>query len=249
MEPHIFVQRFTSWDEIPYSLDHLLTVENNSVRAFGGDIVDVAYAVDNGQIMAFGSCGYYGDHNYYAGNEDSDDEEYGDTRHLWIEGLVSLRAGLGTAILGHLEQALIRLSEEYQVPNPIIYVMSVDESVGFYENNGYLECNTSPRFAGTGNIRLAKPIGEGVDMTAANLSTYDIRDYAGWFWGWVLTNRKKRVSDYVRFPEWVRPAEMQTYVLKHMRDEDFFKDSVSDELKQTLLLFRDEELDEELGFY
>lgn len=143
-ERKIVTHKFTNWNDIP-DVKHLQTIENNYVDVFeskcreGAEryITYISYVIENDIVVAFGSASYYNEGNYYGKNK---------TRQLWIEGLVSTSKGCGTLVLQELEKALITIADEFNVKYKIINVMSVDDSIGFYENNDYIECRTSPIF-------------------------------------------------------------------------------------------------------
>ena len=151
---------FENWNNIP-DISHLKEVENSYVGFFDHKYPGqsfVSYVIVDEKVVAFGSATHYTEDNYYY------DEPYGDERRLWIEGLVSIQKGCGSLVLAELERWLVeRSSECYQ---KIINVMSVDESIGFYEARGYTTCYTSSRFSGSGNTIMAKLIGNS-DFTPA----------------------------------------------------------------------------------
>ena len=221
---------FKSWDDIP-DVSHLLKIKNSYVGAFISNecpVVCVSYIVENGIVVAFGSAGYYKDENYYCENKD---------RQLWIEGLVSTVKGYGTLVLQELEKCLIDLSSN--VKQKIIYVMSVEESVGFYENNDYSECRTSLRFRGTGNIRLAKAIGD-YNIEEAKLIKYDIDDkyLPSYISTFVHQGRRRMVDKYLNIPKDIPHTKFAKYVMENQSD-DLFKDNVK-HLKDAIIKEVDE---------
>src|SRR6185312_4730674 len=168
MEDKIITHQFVNWESIP-DVSHLEKIKNSYVKVFEStkpDIIYVAYIVRDGKLTSFGSCGYYKNNNYYGDNK---------TRQLWIEGMVSIVPSHGSTILKELEKCLIILADSENVSHKIINVMSVDESIGFYEKNGYQECKTSSRFRGTGNMRLAKAIND-FSLETAELCPYNIEE-------------------------------------------------------------------------
>ncbi len=165
---------FDGWDNIP-SVSHLYEVEDSYIRAFehpGIETVSaVSYVICEGIVVAFGSATYFPKDNYYI--DDHTPNEL--TRKLWVEGLVSIKKGCGSMVLSELEKWLSETGEKYNVEQKIINVMSVSNSVGFYEEKGYLECHTGSRFYGADNIRMAKAIGN-FDLETAELVDYSIMD-------------------------------------------------------------------------
>jgi hypothetical protein len=197
-------------------------IKDSYVYAANGDVVYVAYILENDEIIAFGSCGYYKEEgNYYGGKT---------YRQLWIEGLVSTRKGYGTLVLKALETALAETAITFEVKSKVINVMSVEESVGFHENNGYVDCHTSSRFRGTGNIRLAKPIGNSsleqqqvIDYDREDLKKY-LHEFLAEF---IVVGRRRMVEKYVvsgSIPTTVKHNELSGYILNHK--DKVFSDSV-----------------------
>ena len=177
---------FKDWNTIP-DVSHLMKIEDSYVKAAKGDIIYVSYIIEDDKVVAFGSAGYYNEEkNYYSKNH----------RQLWIEGLVSTVKGYGSIVLKELEEKLCHLADLYNVKQRIINVMSVEMSVGFYENNGYVECTTSSRFRGTGNIRLAKAIGN-FRLETANVINYDSFNKYD-IYGFIVTGRIKMLQKYVK---------------------------------------------------
>lgn len=197
----VISHKFNNWEEIP-DVTHLFNIKNNSVKAFRGEVVYVAYIIQDQKIIAFGSAGYYGTkNNYYRDQDDGDEYEY--TRQLWIEGLVSTVKGCGTLVLRELETILTKLSEEYNVEHKIINIMSVSDAVGFYENNGYNVCITSPYWGGVDCIRVAKGINN-YSLLTANIINYNKLDNSYLAWelaGAIMINRRKFLSTYMNLPK------------------------------------------------
>ena len=216
MDCVVTTTRFTTFDNLP-NRDHLRKVENSYIEGFRGDIVYVSYVTNNGDVVAFGSAGYYHEDNYYGKDRG---------RQLWIEGLVSIMPGCGTLLLRALESSLKMLAEKYQVSKKIIHVMSVEESVGFYEKNGYVECNTSPRFAGTGNIHCAKGI-DGFSLDSVKVIKYrhdqDLYQHVVRF---VLLGRKLCVDKYMNIPREIHHSELTKYVSGHLATYTCLKASI-----------------------
>ena len=216
MDCAVITTLFTSFDDLP-NLDHLRKVENSYIEAFNGDIVYVSYIINNGNVVAFGSCGYYHHDNYYGKDR---------SRQLWIEGVVSIIPGCGTIVLQALESSLKILADKYQVSKKIIHVMSIEESVGFYEKNGYIECNTSARFAGTGNMHCAKGI-DGFSLDSVKLSKYrhdqDLYQHVVRF---ILVGRRLRVDEYMNIPPEIHNSELIKYVSEHIEDPNLFREYV-----------------------
>jgi hypothetical protein len=204
----VISHKFNNWKEIP-DITHLLNIKNNSVKAFHGKIVHVAYIIHDQKIVAFGSAGYYSSkNNYYVDCDDGDEYEY--TRQLWIEGLVSTMKGCGTLVLQELEKCLIVLSNEYNVTHKIINIMSVSDAVGFYENNGYNVCITAPYWGGVDCTRVAKSINN-YPLITANIINYDklynssseddLSILAWQLAGAIIINRRKFLSGYMNLPK------------------------------------------------
>lgn len=163
---------FDTWKDIP-SIDHLLEVKDNHIYDFSqhkckGVVSFVAYVIDKEKVVAFGSATYFsGKDNYYV---DYDDDNYTKEQQncwkLWVEGLVSIKKGCGSIVLRELEKWMESVSKEYNIERKVINIISVYDSIGFYEENGYVNCYTGPRFAGTDNTRMAKSVpNSGFDIT------------------------------------------------------------------------------------
>lgn len=236
----IVSHKFTGWESIP-NVDHLRKIDNSYVDAFNGDVVFICYALNsNNEVVALGSGGYYENENYYEDEENNDDGCYGDerSRHLWIEGLVSTVKGLGRVILKELERRLINFGVKMHGKGRIqdyrtINVMSVEESVGFYENCGYSLCATSPRFAGTGNIRCAKAFnGENLDKQC--LTKDDIFE-DGWdLYRRLALGRRKKCEEYLNIPPEITYKDLVRYFIINSSSDGLFKDSISTESRQQL---------------
>lgn len=236
----IVSHKFTSWDTIP-NVDHLRQIEDANIDSFAGDVVFVCYALDaNGGVVAFGSGGYYEKENYYEDDE-NDDEFYGDqrSRHLWIEGLVSTVKGLGRLVLCELERILINFSikmhsagkiTEYRVIN----VMSVEDSVGFYENCGYSVCSTTPRFAGPGNIRCAKAF-NGDNLDKQCVIKYDVFSNEWCLYNFLVLGRRKMCDDYLNIPKDIENKDFVKYFISNKESKDLFKDNINEETRQQLV--------------
>lgn len=220
---------FKNWNEIP-NISHLLEVKNNYIRAFEHGCKDaltyVCYISTNDKVVAFGSATYFGgDENYYV---DSDDDVYTEKQQsfwkLWVEGLISIKKGCGSAVLKELEAWLSRMAEEHKVEKKVINIMSVEESVGFYEENGYVECYTGPRFGGTGNIRVARAtLGSSYDISLdVQLSpidnyptTEDSIECLEWdIAKFILQGRRIPLLPYIIIPNNIPISEYKTYVLE-----------------------------------
>ena len=204
-------------------LSNLEKIENSYVKAAKGDIIHVSFIIENNIPVAFGSCGYYRDDNYYCQNK---------TRQLWIEGIVSTVEGYGTVILSNLEKCLISLADSENVSHRLINVISVEDSVGFYENNGYVECNTSSRFRGTGNIRMVKAI-DNFDLESAKIRTNWDAD-PGWIFWFVMTGRRKVLEKYMHIPTEIKIRDFRDYIIN---TEGIFRDNMSEKTIQTLIKY------------
>ena len=180
------------------------------------------FIIENNIPVAFGSCGYYRDDNYYCQNK---------TRQLWIEGIVSTVEGYGTVILSNLEKCLISLAHS-NVSHRLINVISVEDSVGFYENDGYVECNTSSRFRGTGNIRMVKAI-DNFDLESAKIRTNWDAD-PGWIFWFVMTGRRKVLEKYMHIPTEIKIRDFRDYIIN---TEGIFRDNMSEKTIQTLIKY------------
>jgi hypothetical protein len=216
MDDKIITHQFVDWKSIP-DVSHLEKVKNSYIRAFKGDIVYVSYIIRNGKLTSFGSCGYYKNENYYG-----DDK----TRQLWIEGMVSVVSGHGSIILKELENCLKMLAESENISHKIINVMSVDESIGFYEKNGYQECKTSIRFRGTGNTRLAKSI-DGFSLESAELCPYIIAEHGyDWISQVICEGRIKILEDVMFIPSTVKYNTLYAYIINHPNKNEIFKQNI-----------------------
>jgi hypothetical protein len=230
---------FESWDKIP-DVSHLLSIENNYVDTFldhEPNITYVSYAMENNKIVAFGSASYYNnEYNYYC--DEDDDADYIEnqlTRQLWIEGLVSTVSGCGTLVLAELEKCLMDFATNHPVSHKIINVMSVNDSVGFYENNGYIVCHTSPRFGGTDNTRLAKAFNQ-FSIESTDYIDYKISDEECLAWeiaGAIFQGRLKFLGDYINIPKSSSRDDLKKYILENYND--IFKDNISQNLKDKIL--------------
>ncbi len=221
-EKEIYTHIFNNWEQLP-DLSHLLKIKNSYINAAKGDIIYVSYIIDNNVVVGFGSCGYYKDTNYYGKDK---------TKQLWIEGLVSISKRCGSIILNELEKVLINLATEFNVKHKIINVISVDESVGFYENNIYVECHTSSRFRGTGNTRMAKSI-ENYSLDTADIITY-CNFTAELIYEYILCGRKKNLQKYINIPTTIPHLKLSEYVLENY-GKCIFKDYVSESVIEELL--------------
>lgn len=223
MEKQVITRKFDNWEELP-DITHLLKIKNSYVKAAEGDIIYVSYVIEDDKIVAFGSAGYYKDDNYYGKNK---------TRQLWIEGMVSTSKGCGSIILSELEKALETLADLHSVKYKIINVMSVDESVAFYENNGYVECNTSTRFRGTDNTRMAKPIEDFSLETAKIRTNWEIDPE--WIFGFVVTGRRKILQKYMNLPENIHHSSFIKYILEN--SQTVFHESIPNSVKDQVIEF------------
>lgn len=233
----IHTHEFKNWDEIP-DVSHLLKVENNYVHAFEHEIPEsvtyVSYAIKDDKVVAFGSATHFKDENYYDDEDDdscnmSEQEE----RRLWIEGMVSIEKGCGSLILKELEKWLSTID----VPHKIINIISVDESIGFYEENGYVVCYTGPRFAGTGNTRVAKDIGD-FDIKLAGYADYakcDTEIMEREIATLISLGRRKTLSQFIDVPKDIDRKDYEEYVRSHD-----FKECVTEEMKKNIFIHLDE---------
>lgn len=210
---NVVTAQFTSWKHLPDVTD-LAKIENSSVYAARGDIVYVAYTLENGKVAAFGSCGYYRVENYYS--QDT-------RRQLWIEGMVSTVKGHGSRILAELEKVLTMLADQYEVPIRLINVMSAEESIGFYEKNGYVECNTSVRFRGPGNIRCVKSI-NGFSLEIAKVAKYRLDSgYAEEsIVSFLFQKRRMRVDEYLLIPATIIPKQLAKYFSENYENDELY---------------------------
>lgn len=227
---------FKSWKEIP-DVSHLYEIDNNYVGAFqhgySRSVTYVSYVIKDNKVVAFGSATYFEDENYYIDEEVSEELE----RRLWIEGLVSIEKGCGTLVLVELEKWLIGISEKYDVSHKIINIMSVEESVGFYEENGYVVCYTGPRFAGTGNTRVAKAIGD-FDIRLAGVVDYTKIDNEALEWeiaSCILLGRRKALSKFIDIPRDVQRKDYEQYIRNNK-----FKECVTEDMRKNIIDHIDE---------
>lgn len=249
---------FNNWDEIP-SVSHLLKVENNYVHAFEnhnckGAITYICYVVKHNilqgtsQIVSFGSATYFCDDNYYI---DHDDDNYTPVQQsswqLWVEGLVSIEKGCGSTVLRELEKWLADIAEKYDVERKVINIISVDESIGFYEENGYVACYTGPRFGGTGNTRVAKSIPKsGFDISLdislrsepINIYPLDNDDIECLEWDiakYILQGRRIPLLPYIEISKDIPRDEYENYVRNNT-----FKEYITDNMKNNIFEIIDE---------
>jgi hypothetical protein len=232
---------FKSWDDIP-DISHLLEVRNNYVEAFEHKIPKtityVSYTIKDKKVVAFGSATYFEDENYYIdGYDDSCDISHQEKRKLWIEGLVSIEKGCGTIILKELEKWLIEMAHKHNIPHKIINIMSVDQSIGFYEENGYVECHTCPRFAGTGNTRVAKSF-DGYDIKSNGIVDYTQLDDETMAWqiaSLIALGRRKTLCQFIDIPKDISRKNYEEYVRNHN-----FKECVTEDMKNNIFDHLDE---------
>ncbi len=233
----IHAHEFKNWEEIP-DVSHLLEVENNYVHAFEHEIPEatsyVSYAVKDRKVVAFGSGTYFKGSNYYIdGDDDGCSKSEQKQRRLWIEGMVSIERGCGSLILRELEKWFSQID----IPHKIINIMSVDESIGFYEENGYVVCFTGPRFAGTGNTRVAKAIGD-FDIQLAGCVDYTKLDTEQIEWeiaALITLGRRKVLSQFIDIPKDIDRKDYEVYVRNHD-----FKECVTEEMKKNIFDHLDE---------
>lgn len=239
---------FKNWDNIP-DLSHLETVNNNYIRAFQhgceGAVTYVCYIVKHDEnsekVVAFGSATYFcGENNYYI---DVDDYQYTveeqHKRNLWVEGLVSIERGCGSLVLRVLEEWLSSVAILLDLDKKVINIMSVEESVGFYEENGYIEGYTGPRFSGTGNIRVVKAVlGSKFDISAEIQRTpidhYPTKKYKieSLVWNiafYILQGRRIPLLPYIDIPKDVPRTEYLEYVRSNP-----FVEYVTDDMKNDI---------------
>jgi hypothetical protein len=224
---------FNGWDKIP-NLDHLKKIEDSYIGAAAGDIIYVSYIIENDKVMAFGSASYYKEENTFGDDCDESDPTgaLNNLRKLWIEGMVSIKKGCGSIILGELEKMLINSAELHKVSQKIINVMSVSKSVGFYENNGYVECSTGPRFAGTDNVRMAKPILD-FSMELADVRT-NYSPVTDWLFSDIMNGRRKVLERYLYIPADIHHSEFRSFVLKNYTKGIFKSDISQDTITQLI---------------
>lgn len=242
---------FNTWSGIP-DVSHLSKIQNNYVHAFEHGCKDsityVSYVIKNDVIIAFGSATYFGGtncwDNYYI---DSDDDNYSKKQQnlwkLWVEGLVSTEKGYGSIILQELEKWLAEISVQYNVERKVINIMSVSESVGFYEENGYVECYTGPRFGGTGNTRVAKAIGDfdiRFDIQLSEIDPYPTTNSRIECLEWdiaryILQGRRVALLPYIEIPKNIPREKYESYIIDHP-----FKEYITEDIKNNILSNIDE---------
>jgi len=247
---------FENWDQIP-NVSHLLEIKNNYVDVFEGHKCEeattyVCYVVkyDNlqntSEVVAFGSATYFDGYHYYV---DFDNENYTPEQQslwkLWIEGLVSIEKGCGSVVLLELEKWLSHMSEKYAVERKVINIISVNESVGFYEENGYVACYTGPRFAGTDNTRVAKVIPNSgfdisLDICPRSIDIYpsDENDVECLEWdiaGYIIQGRRIPLLPYIEIPKDIPRTEYKNYV-----HNNTFKDYITDSMRKNIFDHIDE---------
>ena len=236
---------FNGWHATP-NVDHLKEVENSYVNTFDrpnqaqNQVSYVAYVIDgDGVVVAFGSATYFKEHHDYMDDDDAycykcnGDETKQKENKLWIEGLVSIKKGCGSIVLQELERRLSIAAHEYNAPRKIINVMSVNDSISFYENLGYEETCTGPRYAGTDNTRLVKAI-QGYDLsnecifetTEGDISCIATR---------IVRGQIKQIDRFLNFPEGIKHTEILTYFLAHQTDVEMYKNCFTPELQRNLI--------------
>lgn len=233
---------FSNWEEIP-DVSHLLKVENNYVHAFEGHNYEdsttyVCYmqqqckeSASGTKIVAFGSATYFtAEGNCYV---DYDDDNYTPEQQklwqLWVEGLVSIEKGCGSIVLQALENWLSDVADLHKVERKVINIMSVDESIGFYEENGYVACYTGPRYAGTGNTRVAKAIRDSnfdisldiqlkpIDHYPSDLS--DIGCIERNIARYIVQGRRIVLLPYIEIPKWIPKNDYELHVKSQARNK------------------------------
>lgn len=231
LERKIVTHKFTNWDEIP-NVKHLQKVKNNYVNVFESEcregcqryITYISYVMENDIVVAFGSASYYNKENYYCKNK---------TRQLWIEGLVSISKGCGTLVLHELEKALITIADEYKVEYRIINIMSVRESIGFYENNNYIECKTSSYWLGVGDCaRLALPIGD-FNMDSAKILINNSVE-VDFIYDYIINGRRKHLDKFISVPRNIKHRDIKNYILEN-KDNNIFKEIITSEMVEQIL--------------
>lgn len=219
----IITHKFNNWDEIP-DVKHLQKIENNYVDVFESEcgeeneryITYVSYVIENNIVVAFGSASFYNKGNYYCKNK---------TRQLWIEGLVSISKGCGSLVLQELEKALIIVADEYDVKYRIINIMSVSDSIGFYENNDYIECRTSSYWLGVGDcIRVAKPI-DNFSMDSAKILINDFIE-VDFIYDYIINGRRKLLNKYINIPKNIKYDGIKNYILGN-KDKNIFDKTIT----------------------
>jgi hypothetical protein len=227
----VITHKFNDWGEIP-DVSHLLKIKNNYVRVFESEcqkdreryITYISYVVENDIIVSFGSASYYDKGNYYCNNT---------TRQLWIEGLVSISKGCGTIVLHELEKILSDISYQYDVKDKIINIMSVSDSVAFYENNGYYECNTSSYWRGCDCIRMAKPI-DNFNMISAKIRENWEVD-AEWIYGYIIQGRRRILDKYTNIPTSIHHKDFSDYIINNYENTKVFKDNVNNDVVKDIV--------------
>jgi hypothetical protein len=235
----IITHKFNNWDEIP-DVKHLQKVKNNYVNVFESKcregyerfVTYISYAIENDIIVAFGSASYYNEGNYYGKNA---------TRQLWIEGLVSISKGCGTLVLQELEKVLTNIANEYNVEYRIINIMAVSDSIGFYENNDYIECRTSSYWLGVGDCtRLAKPI-DNFNMESAKILIYDIIE-ADYICNFIINGRRNHLAKYINIPRNIKYTEIKNYVIEN-GNNNIFTEIITSDMREKILYFLINEYD------
>ena len=115
--------------------------------------------------------------------------------------------------------------------------MSVNESIGFYEENGYKVCHTGPRFAGTDNTRVAKSIDD-YDINSDGIVDYTKFDNEMMEWeiaSLIALGRRKALSQFIDIPKDIPRKDYEKYVRSHD-----FKECVTDDMKNNIFDHLDE---------
>ena len=246
----IFTHKFEGFDKIP-NLDHLKKIENSFVDGFTGNNVNIAYVsyiVDDDNVVAFGSGSYYIETRNYYENPDGEDSDYENTdneaymikersKQLWIEGMVSIKKGCGRIILRELERTLIQLAHELNVKYKVINLMSVENSVGFYESCGYVECKTVSYWRGQCLTRCAKA------FNSDHVSILDVINYDDKYvlnddcalYSFLASGRRKMCDLYLNIPNEVSHNDLLKYVLDNRDSENLFRSIIDLPTQQKLI--------------
>lgn len=246
---------FNDWMDIP-DVTNVSKVENGNVtyfdrRASLGEefrsfqTTAVAYALklsdenDNERVVAFGSatCFYDAETNPYIDDDDEDEFlENQKTRQLWIEGVVSIEKGCGTLIMQELERWLSIFAQDNRIRHKIVNLLAVKPSIGFYDKLGYVDCHTSPYWAGCADaIRMMKPLSKDADLSTTECMDYGSihLDEKGFCWHLAEALSLDRIviaGKYLNIPK--GQTDLLNYAISRSREESFYRIADSNPLSK-----------------
>lgn len=232
---------FEGWNTIP-NLDDVRRVKYGNVDFFArknktNKVSYVAYIVKDGKVVAFGSATHFlKKRNVYMDDEDDKSHiQYQKYRDLWIEGMVSIEKGCGSLVISKLEEWLHERS-----PNNPINLMSANQSIGFYDKHGYIDCYTSPYWRGLECTRMVKFIGDVCEnnrIKACCVKYKDLNDCDDQYFcellvDYVAQDRITKVQEFINIPV---NRDLAEYVLDNKNKDDMFSSAFTNARKGLFL--------------